>query len=119
MLRPGGRLALIDVMSPGQPLLDTYLQAVEVLRDSSHVRDYSAGEWLAMLAEAGFAVDSLRRQRLRLDFDTWIARMRTPPEMAAAIRLLQQRMGKEVRDYFAIEADGSFCADVMVLWART
>ncbi|RBH44129.1 SAM-dependent methyltransferase, partial [Pseudomonas sp. MWU13-2860] len=117
VLKPGGRLALIDVMSPGQPLLDTYLQAVEVLRDSSHVRDYSAGEWLTLLAEAGFAVDSLRRQRLRLDFDTWIARMRTPPEMAAAIRLLQQRMGKEVRDYFAIEADGSFCADVMVLWA--
>lgn len=119
VLKPGGRLALIDVMSPGQPLLDTHLQAVEVLRDSSHVRNYSAGEWLTMLAEAGFAVDSLRRQRLRLAFDAWTARMRTPPEMAAAVRLLQQRMGSEVRDYFAIEADGSFSSDAMVLWART
>ena len=44
VLKPGGVAAFIDVMSPGSPLLDTYLQTVEVLRDTSHVRDYSAAE---------------------------------------------------------------------------
>ncbi|MDN8820283.1 class I SAM-dependent methyltransferase, partial [Staphylococcus aureus] len=39
VLKPGGVAAFIDVMSPGSPLLDTYLQAVEVLRDTSHVRN--------------------------------------------------------------------------------
>ncbi|MFP3499002.1 ribonuclease E/G, partial [Pseudomonas sp. SIMBA_059] len=39
VLKPGGVAAFIDVMSPGSPLLDTYLQTVEVLRDTSHVRD--------------------------------------------------------------------------------
>ncbi len=34
-------------MSPGRAALDTHLQAVELLRDTSHVRDYSAGEWQA------------------------------------------------------------------------
>ncbi len=43
VLKPGGVAAFVDVMSPGSPLLDTYLQSVEVLRDTSHVRDYSAG----------------------------------------------------------------------------
>jgi hypothetical protein len=47
VLKPGGKLAFIDVMSPGQPLLDTYLQAVEVLRDTSHVHNYAMAEWLA------------------------------------------------------------------------
>jgi len=39
VLKPGGVAAFIDVASPGRPLLDTYLQSVEVLRDTSHVRD--------------------------------------------------------------------------------
>lgn len=39
VLKPGGRLGLVDVIHPGPPLLDTHLQAWELLRDPSHVRD--------------------------------------------------------------------------------
>lgn len=118
VLKPGGVAAFIDVSSPGSPLLDTYLQSVEVLRDTSHVRNYSAGEWLRQVSEAGLHARSTTRQRLRLEYNSWVERMRTPPVMRAAIRELQQSMGKEVRDYFEIEADGSFSTDVLVLWAE-
>lgn len=118
VLKPGGKLAMIDVMSPGQPLLDTYLQSAEVLRDTSHVRNYSGSEWLALCHGAGLAVSSTQRQSLRLAFDSWIARMRTPAIMGQAIRLLQQSVGQEVRDYFSIEDDGSFSIDVLVMWAQ-
>ncbi|WP_434634871.1 class I SAM-dependent methyltransferase [Chromobacterium sp. CV08] len=118
VLKPDGRLALIDIASPGAPLLDTHLQAVEVLRDTSHVRNYSAAEWLAMLASAGFGLERAERRKLRLEFDSWVERMRTPPTMREAIRELQRQMGSEVRDYFDIGADGSFSSDVLVLWAR-
>ena len=118
VLKPGGMAVFIDVISPGSPLLDTYLQSVEVLRDTSHVRDYSAGEWLRQINEAGLQSCSTLRQRLRLEFTSWIARMRTPEVMRAAIVELQQAMGSEVRDYFEIEADGSFSTDVLVLWAE-
>ncbi|MCB8876556.1 class I SAM-dependent methyltransferase [Acidisoma silvae] len=112
VMRPGGRGVFIDVVSPGAPALDTYLQSVEVLRDTSHVRDYSAGEWEATLADSGFMVQATRRHRLRMDFTTWIARMRTPEVMANAIRALQGAMAEPVRRHFAIEADGSFMIDV-------
>ena len=118
VLKPGGVAAFIDVLSPGSPLLDTYLQTVEVLRDTSHVRDYSAGEWLRLVSEAGLHTRSTQRQRLRLEFRSWIERMRTPQAMSAAIRELQQSMGVEVREYFEIEADGSFSTDVLVLWCE-
>ncbi|HIE3847284.1 TPA: class I SAM-dependent methyltransferase [Pseudomonas aeruginosa] len=118
VLKPGGVAAFIDVMSPGSPLLDTYLQSVEVLRDTSHVRDYAAAEWQRQLSEAGLHVRSHSRQRLRLEFGSWVERMRTPLEMRAAIRLLQQAMGQEVREYFQIEQDGSFSTDVLVIWAE-
>jgi ubiquinone/menaquinone biosynthesis C-methylase UbiE len=118
VLKPGGLAAFIDVMSPGSPLLDTYLQSVEVLRDTSHVRDYSAGEWLRHVSEAGLFTRSHSRQRLHLEYSSWVERMRTPQAMRVAIRDLQQAMGAEVREYFEITADGSFSTDVLVLWAE-
>ena len=118
VLKPGGVAAFIDVLSPGSPLLDTYLQSVEVLRDTSHVRNYSAGEWLRQVCEAGLHARSTTRQRLHLEYSSWVERMRTPPVMRAAIRELQQSMGNEVRDYFEIETDGSFSTDVLVLFAE-
>ncbi|MBA1202181.1 class I SAM-dependent methyltransferase [Pseudomonas capeferrum] len=118
VLKPGGVAAFVDVMSPGSPLLDTYLQSVEVLRDTSHVRDYSAGEWLRQVSEAGLFVRNHTRQRLRLEYRSWVERMRTPAPMRQAIRELQQAMGEEVRQYYQIEADGSFSTDVLVLWAE-
>lgn len=118
VLKPGGVAAFIDVLSPGSPLLDTYLQSVEVLRDTSHVRDYSAGEWLRQVSEAGLHTRSTTRQRLRLEYQSWVERMRTPEPLRVAIRELQQAMGNEVREYFEIEADGSFSTDVLVLWAE-
>jgi ubiquinone/menaquinone biosynthesis C-methylase UbiE len=117
VLKPGGVAAFIDVLSPGSPLFDTYLQSVEVLRDTSHVRDYSA-EWLRQVSEAGLHTRSTTRQRLRLEYNSWVERMRTPEVMRAAIRELQQSMGNEVREYFEIEADGSFCTDVLVLFVE-
>ncbi|VVP66978.1 putative methyltransferase YcgJ [Pseudomonas fluorescens] len=118
VLKPGGVAAFVDVMSPGSPLLDTYLQSVEVLRDTSHVRDYSASEWLQQISEAGLCTRSHSRQRLRLEYSSWVERMRTPGAMREAICQLQQAMGEEVRQYYQIEADGSFSTDVLVLWAE-
>ena len=118
VLKPGGVAAFIDIMSPGSPLLDTYLQSVEVLRDTSHVRDYSASEWLQQVSEAGLSTRSHSRQRLHLEYTSWVERMRTPAPMREAIRQLQQAMGEEVRQYYQIEADGSFSTDVLVLWAE-
>ncbi|MNG24475.1 hypothetical protein D3C84_1092030 [compost metagenome] len=82
------------------------------------MRDYSAGEWLRQVSEAGLQTRSTTRQRLRLEYNSWVERMRTPAVMRAAIRELQQSMGNEVREYFEIEADGSFSTDVLVLWAE-
>jgi ubiquinone/menaquinone biosynthesis C-methylase UbiE len=112
VLKPGGRGVFIDVISPGVPALDTYLQSVEVLRDTSHVRDYARAEWEAALAAAGFLTTASRTHRLRMEFASWLLRMRTPPELATAIRLLQAAMAQSVRRHFAIEADGSFIIDV-------
>ena len=49
-----------------------------------------------------------------MDYPVWIARMRTPEDNARAIRALQMAASAEVREHFAIEADGSFMLDIMM-----
>lgn len=118
VLKPGGTAAFIDVAAPELPLLDTHLQAVELLRDTSHVRDYSPAQWSRLVGEAGLVQTSCSRQRLRLEFTSWVERMRTPEVFRQAILALQLAVGEEVREYFEIADDGSFSTDVLLLWAE-
>ncbi|MCL2891543.1 class I SAM-dependent methyltransferase [Brenneria tiliae] len=117
VLKPGGQVIMMDVVSPGHPLLDTYLQTVEKLRDTSHVRDYSPGEWLSMFTEAGFIVRNVTSDRLTLEFSSWIARMRTPEHFTVAIRELQKTLADEVARHFEVQDDGSFVTDIMTIVA--
>jgi SAM-dependent methyltransferase len=117
VLKPGGLAIFIDTIAPDDPLLDTWLQSLELLRDPSHVRNPSLEGWRAMLAKAGFVVEETAQFRIRLDFASWISRMKPPAVHVEAIRSLQQRAPAEVADYFSIEADGSFELDTAAIVA--
>ncbi|AZY50405.1 class I SAM-dependent methyltransferase [Bordetella avium] len=115
VLKPGGIAVFADVVSPGQALLDTWIQTIEVLRDTSHVRDYSQAEWLTMLAEAGFTLRSLTMRRLPLEFSSWVARMRTPQALVRALRDMTAIAPQPVKQHFEIQEDGSFTSDTAVI----
>jgi SAM-dependent methyltransferase len=115
VLKHNSRAVFIDACSPGPALLDTHLQAVELLRDTSHVRDYAVPEWIAALAGARLALTMCRTWRLRMDFPVWTARMRTPAENIHAIRAIQATAAAQTRAHFAIEDDGSFLLDILML----
>lgn len=117
VLMQGASALFVDVIAPSLSAADTHLQAVELLRDPSHVRDHSVSQWMAMLERAGFTVASFMTARLRMDFADWTARMRTPPEQIAAIRVLQRITSAEVEAQFAIEPDGSFTIDTVLIEA--
>ncbi|WP_380182788.1 class I SAM-dependent methyltransferase [Kalamiella sp. sgz302252] len=118
VLKPGGKFILMDIVSPGQPALDVWLQTVEMLRDPSHVRDYSQGEWLKMVNESGLIVDRLAVDRLDLEFTSWIERMQTPETLVGAIRLLQEKASESVKRHYAVQPDGSFSTDTLMFQAR-
>src|SRR5689334_18988317 len=72
VLKPAGRAIFIDTIAPSEPVLDTYLQAIEVLRDVSHVRNYTVAEWMAALSRSGFAIYGMTVRPLRMEFPLWI-----------------------------------------------
>jgi len=118
VLNDDGRAVFIDVVAPPSPLCDTHLQTIELLRDMSHVRNYTAATWLAELANAGFVTLGATPRRLRLEFTSWVTRMRTPDLYVGAIRGLQANMPREVTDYLELEPDGSFTIDTLTIEAR-
>jgi SAM-dependent methyltransferase len=117
VLKPGGIVGIVDSVSVGPALLDTWLQAIELLRDPSHVRSRSRSEWEAAIDRAGLLPGTVRPFRVRLDFAVWIERMRTPPVRTDAIRALQALMADSVMRHFEIARDGSFSIDVALFEA--
>jgi ubiquinone/menaquinone biosynthesis C-methylase UbiE len=118
VLKPQGFMLLIDLLGEDQPLVDTHLQSVELLRDTSHVRDRSSAEWQALLGAAGFERIEQRTWPTRLEFTPWIERMRTPAALVSAIRMLQTGAPAEVQRALGIEEDGSFTARTGLFWAQ-
>jgi ubiquinone/menaquinone biosynthesis C-methylase UbiE len=107
ILKPGGTLIVIDV-----------LQTVEILRDLSHVRDYRESEWRRMLEAANFASACVHRWRLPMEFDSWVARIRTTPARVDALKVVLDELPSEAREYFAVRRDRSFAVDGGWLEAR-
>jgi len=117
VLKPGGRFVVIDTAAPEDILYDSYVQAIELLRDTSHVRNISLSSWKKLIARSGLEVIHAKRWKLPLEFSSWIARMRTPAHHVAAIESLWQAAPAEVRDYFHLEPDYSFQIDTVLVEA--
>jgi SAM-dependent methyltransferase len=118
VLRPDGMLLMIDLLGDESALVDTHLQAIELLRDPSHVRDYSPSQWRSMLQGAGFVLQQKFFWPTRLEFSSWVERMRTPPARVAVIRDLLENASHEVRAGLLLEPDGSFVPRTGLFWAH-
>ena len=106
VLRAGGRFVLSDVIGFDDPVCDTYLNAIEVLRDPSHVRDYTLAEWKSFHAGGGFDVELISTYRIYLEFEEWTERMATPPARRAAIDELYREAPSEVREALRLDGKG-------------
>lgn len=112
VIKPDGHALFMDVVAPAEPLFDTWLQSLELMRDPGHLRNRTIAQWTTALEDAHFRIGAITPGRIRLDFASWVARIGTPEPLVAAIRLLQQVMPGEVARHFALEDDGSFQLDI-------
>jgi SAM-dependent methyltransferase len=64
------------------------VEEAEKLRDPTHVRCYSEGEWRSFFADAGLRVEDERMFKRAVEVEPWLARVETPEEDAARVREL-------------------------------
>lgn len=108
VLAPGGLLLLVDIVSPEEPVADTFLNAVELMRDPSHVRDYSLSQWLGMLGAVGLSPELLGTWPMRLDFESWVRRIGATQQAIAGLEVMFDTASQGVRDAFSVDADRGF-----------
>ncbi len=119
VLRSGGRLLVADTSVPdGLPHLDEWQNRVEWLRDRSHVRNYSPGEWSTMLTAVGFAVEQIERcdEAKPITLQDWMAKSGCTGDAAEQVEQMFHDATHDARREFSIEqlADG----DVAFKWMR-
>jgi SAM-dependent methyltransferase len=83
------RVLLVDTLHMGEDV-----EEAEVLRDPSHVRNYTEAEWRGFVEEAGLRIEELATLEHTIDFASWLARTGCAGATAAQVEsLLGARVG--------------------------
>jgi ubiquinone/menaquinone biosynthesis C-methylase UbiE len=96
--RPGGRVAVIDLVSPDDPAAAATYNHLECLRDPSHLRALTADELQRLMREAGLAIVHTVPRDVEVHLDRWLDLTRAAPEARQAIReaLTQELQGLKI-----------------------
>lgn len=93
VLKPGGRLIIIDMEATEESLRDTE-DEIEKLRDTSHVRNRSKEEFLALYKDNGLKVHFNETINIPTVLDNWLEHTKTP----AAVRdMITKRMRQDIQ----------------------
>ena len=87
-------------------------------RPLARARPHHRRSGAQMLRASGFVPEVLGTWPLRLQFDTWVARMHTPPAAVGQIKALFDGAPRDVRAALAVEDDYSFSVPVALIRAR-
>ncbi len=121
VLRSGGRFVLVDSTVPAGES-GAFFNRFEKLRDPSHVRSLTIGEWKNLIAGAGLTISVVETFAKRHDFDDWTSRSRMAPEDKAKLEQMMLEASDEMRTEHRAEiSDGRLVAfsDTKTLFAAT
>lgn len=93
VLRPGGIAVIADVVSSEDPREADLHNALEILRDPSHVRMRPPSELRALVRGAGLALLSEDAWRMDREFGEW-ARIANDPQRTGPLRTVMTRLAE-------------------------
>jgi ubiquinone/menaquinone biosynthesis C-methylase UbiE len=103
VLRPGGRMVIVDMTTSDDPAKSDYHNRIERLCDPSHARALPISEWERLLADAGLKITHRGGRETHYDLESWMAHGGPPPALRAQIyemmeaSLQTDRSGLKVR----------------------
>jgi ubiquinone/menaquinone biosynthesis C-methylase UbiE len=105
--RPGGRIAVEDMIASEHAERAAYHNHVETLRDPSHVRALPLSELLRLIAAANVEVESVYTDARPQAAEQWLANAQTPDEAASEVRrLLERDATDDLSGLYLVRQDG-------------
>jgi ubiquinone/menaquinone biosynthesis C-methylase UbiE len=103
VLRTGGAFVVEDSVVPDDPALDGFVNGVEAVRDPTHVRSLTAGEWKSKLEASGLGLARSTTYVKTHDVAEWIERAGLDGEGVARVYAAFDAAPDEAVRRFAIE----------------
>ena len=113
VLKPGGWFLLSDTVSPEGDEAAANLNALEEIRDPSHIYNPKVSEWKAMLEGAGFEILSHEDHRKNLVLDDWMTRMRVPDNKKLGLIERIMNSSGELREYLNPQTEPELSFDLI------
>lgn len=106
IIEPGGAMILVDTVTPEGTDVAAWMNDIELRRDPSHSRDLSVLQWVDLLTANGFTIEETVLMKIPLEFDDWVKRSATPPDVIEKMRADYVNASDLVTEAFGIESDG-------------
>ncbi len=97
VLKPGGRAVIVDVMADEDRAKADLQNAIEILRDPSHVRMMPAAEIDGVIAGAGFSIVGTETWDKEREFEEWMGIVNDPKRLDP-LRTVVRALAEEGRD---------------------
>jgi ubiquinone/menaquinone biosynthesis C-methylase UbiE len=120
VLRPNGRLLIIDNVTHERPSLAAVHNRLEVMRDPSHARTLPASELQSIVLAAGCRIESFSVKESTRAVDRWLddaeAQTAARRAVAQAIGQWAQRDGSSWAQHFLHDAHGALAIRLRQAW---
>ncbi len=106
VLVPAGRLLIADTTVPDDlPEVGAWQNSLELLRDPSHHRNYSAGEWAQSIQQAGFSLEAIDSTTgfVPMTLNAWLHKGGCTGEAEQRVRQMFATSNTAIRETFGID----------------
>ena len=96
VLKPGGRAVIIDVTASNDAEEAALQNAIETIRDPSHVRMLPEGELFSRVKDAGFVVQQISGWDKDREFEEW-CKIANDPQRIGPLRTIARTLARDGR----------------------
>ncbi len=109
VLRRGGRMVIIDTLMPSDPEVADFFQAMETMRNPTHMKAYKEEEWRNMILDAELILQETQIISKTHDFQEWVKTAGLSRSKIQEINRFFMEAPAKIHDFFEIE---SFAGEV-------
>ena len=109
VIKNDGSIYIIDTITSDQKILNSWHQKIELIRDRSHIKNYSLMEWKNYFEDSTLNLQEVHQTRVNMKLEDWMERSGTSKSDKDLLRNEYDKANDKIKNFFGIEKiDGDF-----------